>query len=208
MARRPIRRDSGDQRPGKPLPEPAGMPDDQLILKAQSGSEQAFTELFRKYWPYACRLAWTEYRSRADIEDIAQVSLIHAFKSIGDFTVGRARFTSWLYRIVMNCGVDHDRRRSTCEKGECGLPECRPRWARDPARNHRDDAMEEAAWQRLYGLRPRVRVAFMLHQFEHRDFKEVACILGCSVSSAWRYCHEAMAELKRRTGERRRELSV
>lgn len=207
MACRTIRRESGAQRSGPAGPSLAQAADEELIRLAQSGSEEAFEALFRRHWGYACRVARKWNRNPADCEDIAQVALTRLFKHIGRFRVG-SRLRTLLYRVVRNASLDMDRHRRAVAEGECGFPECRPHWARDPARNHLAAEMEHAAWQQLFCLPPRARAAFVLHQLEHRGFEEVARVLGCSVTSAWRYCHEATTVLRRRAAERRRELTV
>ena len=209
MACRSNGRARGDSEPGQHRPGQRRVSDDELIRQAQSGSEEAFEQLFQRHWHYACCVAYQwNSPSWAVAEDVAQESMHHAFRSIGKFHLGGNKFRTWLYGIIRHNSNTVRKHRQVTERAVESFRPCRSRCQLDPARNFAAEAMEEAAWQRLQELRPRVQAAFTLHRLEGKGLEEVAGILGCSVSSAWRYCHEAMSEMRRRAGERRRELSV
>jgi RNA polymerase sigma-70 factor (ECF subfamily) len=83
----------------------------QLLLAAQAGDEDAFRQLIE---PYRHALDVHCYRmlgSAQDAEDLAQETLLRAWRAIGRFEP-RAQIQTWLYRIATNACLDElDRRR-------------------------------------------------------------------------------------------------
>lgn len=81
------------------------MQDDLLIQRAQAGDESAFAELIDQHYELMYRFAWKWSGSVADAEDITQQACIRLARSLTQFRF-EAAFTSWLYRLVINCAKD------------------------------------------------------------------------------------------------------
>jgi RNA polymerase sigma-70 factor (ECF subfamily) len=77
----------------------AGGNDSDWILRAQSGDRSAFKRLAESHVEPLLRCALTLCRDRQLAEDIAQETLLEAWRSIGRFD-GRCRFSTWLYGIL------------------------------------------------------------------------------------------------------------
>jgi RNA polymerase sigma-70 factor (ECF subfamily) len=75
-----------------------------LVLDAQSGSQVAFTELYDLYSYRVYRTVLRITKNAADAEDALQESFFRAFQAINRFD-GRAKFSSWLTRIAINCAL-------------------------------------------------------------------------------------------------------
>jgi RNA polymerase sigma-70 factor (ECF subfamily) len=90
---------------------PARDPDRRLLLAcAQAGDERAFRRLVE---PYRHALEVHCYRmlgSAPDAEDVAQESLLRAWRALERFEP-RAQFQTWLYRIATNACLDELERR-------------------------------------------------------------------------------------------------
>lgn len=76
-----------------------------LIRAAQSGNSQAFSELINRYYPTLYRFAYRWCGNPVEADDITQQACIKLARSIGQFRF-EAAFTSWLYRLVINCAKD------------------------------------------------------------------------------------------------------
>jgi RNA polymerase sigma-70 factor (ECF subfamily) len=81
--------------------------DSQLVVRAQSGDQQAFAELVRRYSALVFRLAVSilgrEFIPEA--EDVAQEVFLKVHHAIKSFR-GEAEFSSWIYRITFNQAVN------------------------------------------------------------------------------------------------------
>lgn len=75
------------------------------IRSAQAGDNCAFEILLGDCYDSIYRFAYRWCGNRADAEDITQQACIKLAQSIGQFRF-EAAFTSWLYRLVINCAKD------------------------------------------------------------------------------------------------------
>ncbi|MCZ0934056.1 MAG: RNA polymerase sigma factor [Gemmatimonadetes bacterium] len=80
----------------------------ELVEGARQGERGARERLAGALRPLVCRWALVMTGDPDDAEDVAQVVLMKTLSSIGSFD-GRARVTSWVYRITRNASLDHQR---------------------------------------------------------------------------------------------------
>lgn len=76
-----------------------------LIQSAQSGDEAAFSTLVELFYDQMYRYALKYSGSVTDAEDITQQACIKLARSLQQFRF-EAAFTTWLYRLVINCAKD------------------------------------------------------------------------------------------------------
>ncbi|HMU65662.1 MAG TPA: RNA polymerase sigma factor [Cellvibrionaceae bacterium] len=76
-----------------------------LIRAAQNGERAAFGELVGRYYNTLYRFAYRWCGNREEAEDITQQACIKLARSLGQFRF-EAAFSSWLYRLVINCAKD------------------------------------------------------------------------------------------------------
>lgn len=81
------------------------MDDSALIRQAQAGDAAAFETLLNTHYDMLYRFAYKWCGSRVDAEDITQQACIKLARSLGQFRFESA-FSSWLYRLVINCAKD------------------------------------------------------------------------------------------------------
>src|ERR1700690_522884 len=72
-----------------------------LVAQAQTGGEEAFTELVNRYEGNIYRLARHITQNPEDAEDVLQETFMKAYEHLGDFQ-GNSRFYTWLVRIAAN----------------------------------------------------------------------------------------------------------
>ena len=87
-----------------------GMPmsDEELVRAAAAGDRQAFGALLELHYDRIFRFCFRLTGSREEAEDLTQDLCLALPAKLKHFR-GRARFTTWLYRVAMNAA--HDRRR-------------------------------------------------------------------------------------------------
>jgi RNA polymerase sigma-70 factor, ECF subfamily len=92
--------------------------DEWLARSASRGDEAAFEELVVRYQDRLYTLALRVTLSEADARDCVQEGLISAWRALDRFR-GDARFSTWIYRIVLRKAYDAlDKRRRSAEPVE------------------------------------------------------------------------------------------
>lgn len=84
-------------------------PDDcELVRLACGGDARAFEALLSRYYDTIFRFAFKWCRNQSDAEDITQTVCVGLARSIHQYK-GKAKFSSWLYRVVINTAIDWQR---------------------------------------------------------------------------------------------------
>jgi RNA polymerase sigma-70 factor, ECF subfamily len=81
------------------------IPDDPLLKAAWHGDEQAFAQLLDRHYDQIYRFAYRWSGNKANAEDITQLACLKLARSLRQFRF-EARFSTWLYRLVINCAKD------------------------------------------------------------------------------------------------------
>ncbi|MEL7152039.1 MAG: RNA polymerase sigma factor, partial [Pseudomonadota bacterium] len=97
-------------------------PDDALALAAAAGDRQAFSSLLHRHYDRVFRLAFRLTGLRSEAEDLTQDVCAALPAKLSAFR-GDARFTTWLYRVVVNAAHDRRRRRASHAKAAEGWGE-------------------------------------------------------------------------------------
>lgn len=91
------------RRTRKPMSEP--LTDKVLVERAKQGDEIAFSELVTRHYTRAVRVAYGLLKDRHDAEDLVQDAFARVHSRLKTFE-GSSSFYTWLYRIVVNLGID------------------------------------------------------------------------------------------------------
>lgn len=154
------------------------------MLQVKTGSEPAFTELFRRYrdpiYAYFRRRISDPVRS----EDLAQETFLALLKAARRYEQ-RALFRTYLYAIAMNL-LSAERRRAFKERGT------------ESAEPSVESEPENAIWvRRAVGqLDPEQREVLMLREYEQLTYEEIAGLLGVPVNTVRSRLFRARMALK------------
>jgi len=88
--------------------------DDDLIQRVLTGERYHYARLVDRYRDQAFSLAMRMLRNREDAEEAAQDAFVRAFKALGTFE-RKARFGTWLYKIVYNVCLTRIERKDDTE---------------------------------------------------------------------------------------------
>jgi len=83
-----------------------------LVRRAQQHDEEAFAELYEKYFDKIYRYISLKIGNRFEAEDMTQQVFINALSSISSFKWRGLPFSSWLFRIAHNLVVDYFRKKT------------------------------------------------------------------------------------------------
>mgnify|MGYP003572240253 FL=1 len=160
--------------------------DARWIAQANEGDHEAFRLLVEHYQDRVYRTALGVMGNREEAWDVAQEAFLRVYRSLDRFRLGQ-NFYTWLYRIVVNLGIDALRRRGqeklvTLEEiGDCAQVDCPPDLAMD--RGDRNRLVQTV----LECLPPRYRTVLVLRDVEELDCREIARIMGCThATTRWR----------------------
>ena len=170
--------------------------DEQLVAAwRQSGDPEPLELLASRHLATVRRMVHSMTLDDSLADDLAQEVFLRAFRSLGAFG-GRAKFTTWLYRITMNLTHDTLARRSRSPI------DARAELPRDVASNAAppelaaDHAERDAAVTRaITALPPKLRAAAVLVMIEELVPAEAARIEGCSRATIYWRLHEAKKRL-------------
>ena len=84
-------------------------PDEILAAAAAGGDAMAFSELLARHYDRIFRLAFRLTGAAAEAEDLTQDICMALPGKLAGFR-GEARFTTWLYRVVVNAASDRRRK--------------------------------------------------------------------------------------------------
>jgi RNA polymerase sigma-70 factor (ECF subfamily) len=170
------------------IPNPAHRTDHRLLLAAaQAGDERAFRQLVE---PYRHALEVHCYRmlgSAQDAEDLAQETLLRAWRAIERFEP-RAQFQTWLYRIATNACLDELERRPRSPQPIDPFPDRRSEEEASPtydpaARYAIREGMELALLRAIQELPGRQRAMLIFRDVLGWTAPEVAELLASTVAS-------------------------
>ena len=83
-----------------------------LVARAQQHDEEAFAQLYERYFDKIYRYISLKIGDKFEAEDMAQQVFLKALKSIASFKWQDVPFSAWLYRIAHNEIVDYLRRKT------------------------------------------------------------------------------------------------
>jgi RNA polymerase sigma-70 factor (ECF subfamily) len=190
-------------------------PSDELLCqRVAEGDEGAFDLLVTRYQQRAHRLAWSVLRDAEEARDVSQEAFVRLYRMAGSFA-GRARFSTWFYRILVNLCLDHRRRRRWWERlvlpagasdpsdhePDRSVLERQPAPAVDPIETLDRERVMTRVWAAVDLLSPQQRAAVLLRVQEELPTSEIAVVLKCSEATVRVHLHRALATLRKTMGK-------
>ncbi len=163
-----------------------------IMLELKAGNMAGFDFLIAKYRKPIVNFMYRMTRNQAVAEELAQEVFLRVFRSRETYRA-EARFSTWLYRIATNLGVNqardtrHERAASTVYLDE---PDAETGATVDVADSTpgveskllRDERMN-AIRDHVMALPERQRMAVLMHKYEGMDYKEIGEVLKLSESA-------------------------
>jgi RNA polymerase sigma-70 factor, ECF subfamily len=173
--------------------------DAELLAWSAGGDRRAFDEIVKRHGLFALRVASRFMRDQRLAEDVAQDALLSAWRQAGRFNHRRGRFTTWLYRIVVNRVID-ERRRITPGQLSHSFDAIDPSLRVDQLMEH--DEQRAAISRALDYLPARQRMALTLVYDENLSATEAAAVLGVSAKAIERLLARARTCLREQLSSR------
>jgi len=180
---------------GKTMAEP----DLELIHRAQQGDRAAVAEIVDLQQRYVYSVAMTMMRNPTDAADLTQEAFIRLMRALPTYRA-ETKFTTWLYRLVVNLGLDELRRRSRridpmTLDDEAAPDPPDPSLAADPL--HHATLSEDAERVRaaVQDLPISQRLALTLYYFDDMTYEEIANVMNVPLNTVKSHIHRAKSKL-------------
>jgi len=159
-----------------------------VALVVAQGDEAAFRALYRRHTPRLYRTALRIAAGDAgEAEEIAHDAWIRAVSRFGSFE-WRARLSTWLVSIALNCARERRRAAGMVEALEIDPPMPDRDLENAPARIDVERALAQ--------LPPRYREVVVLHELEGFTHEEIAELLGIEPGTSKSQLHQARRRLR------------
>lgn len=171
--------------------------DRETIEACRRGDHDAFRALFEAYQDKVYSIALRYSGDSAVAMDIAQEAFLKVLSAIQNFR-GDSSFETWLYRLVVNCCLDHHRRGRRWIPLVDNVVEA-VRTAGESVfdrlvRTERGEQVQEGVKK----LPPEQRIVVVLRYTEGLSYDEIAEILNCSPGTVASRLNRAHKTLERR----------
>ncbi len=172
--------------------EASSLSDAEIMLELKSGNMDAFDILLAKYRKPIMHFMFRMVHNQAVAEELAQEVFLRVYRSRETYRA-EARFSTWLYRIATNLGVNHARDTRNeriaptvhldepdAETGTTpDLADSTPSIEAEMLRRERMNAIRE----HVMALPERQRTAVLMHKYEGLDYKSIGEVLKLSESA-------------------------
>jgi RNA polymerase sigma-70 factor (ECF subfamily) len=170
----------------------ADLDDAAIMLELKAGNMAGFDFLIQKYRKPIINFMYRMTRNQAVAEELAQEVFLRVYRSRETYRA-EARFSTWLYRIATNLGVNqardtrHERAASTVyldeADSESGMtPDVADSTPDVESRMLRDERMA-AIREYVMALPERQRMAVLMHKYEGMDYGQIGEVLKLSESA-------------------------
>jgi RNA polymerase sigma-70 factor, ECF subfamily len=183
------------------------MTDAEIMLRVREGDDAGFNFLIEKYRKPIINFMYRMVHNQAVAEELAQDVFLRVYRSRETYRA-EAKFTTWLYRIATNLGVNHardtkhERSAQTIyldqpdqETGTTpDVADVRPGAEEEMVRDERMRAIRK----HVMALPERQRTAVLMHKYQGLDYKEIGAVLHLSESATKSLLFRAYQTLRER----------
>jgi RNA polymerase sigma factor (sigma-70 family) len=157
--------------------------DEELVALARAGDEQAFAELYRRYFQGLYDFALRMVRDREAAADVVQATFVKAWATLRG-QKGVENVKAWLYAVARNLSIDELRRRQRLASPRSEEHEdpiytlVDERRISDPSIAAHDRELVGLVWESAAALSPQEYSLLDMHLRQGLDADELAAALG------------------------------
>ena len=188
----------------------AEMEDSAIMLELRAGNMSGFDFLIQKYRKPIINFMYRMVHNQAIAEELCQEVFLRVYRSRETYRA-EARFSTWLYRIATNLGVNYARdTRSERTASTIYLDETDSETGTTPDVADSTPGAEAAMLRRerlnairqhVLALPERQRMAVLMHKYEGMDYKQIGDVLKLSESATKSLLFRAYQTLREKLKE-------
>jgi RNA polymerase sigma-70 factor (ECF subfamily) len=166
--------------------------DAEVMLELKAGNMDAFDVLLAKYRKPIVHFMFRMVHNQAVAEELAQEVFLRVYRSRETYRA-EARFSTWLYRIATNLGVNHardtrhERSASTVYLDEMDSETGTTPDVADGTISAESGLLQKERMQAIreyvLALPERQKIAVLMHKYEDMDYKQIGEVLKLSESA-------------------------
>jgi RNA polymerase sigma-70 factor (ECF subfamily) len=166
--------------------------DAEIMLRVKVGDDIGFNYLITKYQRQIVHFMFRMVHNQAVAEELAQEVFLRVYRSRETYRA-EARFSTWLYRIATNLGVNHARdtkHERAAQNVYLDQPDPETGSTPDVADSTPTVEFELLKDERLRAIRAHVlelperqRTAVLMHKYQSMDYKQIGEVLKLSESA-------------------------
>ena len=192
------------------MAEPTG----ECVRRAQAGDPAAIAELIQSQQHYVYSIAMSVLHQPEDAADLTQEAFMRLLRVLPQYN-GESRFTTWLYRMVVNLGRDELRRRGRQVQvvapaepydeesvDPLDTVAADDRWG-DPVRVLGDAELHAVIRRALGQIEPQYRIALTLFYFDDLKYTDIAEVLDLPLNTVKSHIRRGKERLAALLGEYR-----
>ncbi|MCL2557876.1 MAG: sigma-70 family RNA polymerase sigma factor [Treponema sp.] len=171
-----------------------------VVEQILSGQKDMFRLLLRRYERQVHGMGMSFFRNDDDARDFSQEVFLKVYKNLSGFE-GRARFSTWLYKIAYNTALNAASRRKEYSSLAEGPSEIEAGESQAPDRILLRKAAKEAVLESIRDLPERFRLCVDLFFFYERSYIEIEAITGIPVNTIKSHVFRAKKILREKLSE-------
>ena len=177
------------------------MDEQQLILEAQAGNNNALAELIKKYEKTVYSFAFKVCRNPEKAQNIMQETFMSMVKSLKQFD-GKSKLSTWLYKITVNhCLMEYRKRKRefvSFDDDDALINESSiADWDSIPSLSIENKELKKVLDEAIQKLSPEYRIVFLLRDVEGLSTEETGKITELSAPAVKSRLHRARAFLRK-----------
>lgn len=168
--------------------------ENKYLKRVKNGDAEAFSYFVEKYSDASYSLALGIVKNESEAEDIVQSSFFNAYKRLNTFR-GDSKFSTWLYRIVVNESNQRLRRKKF--KADANHPEITEIEAEKSADNPEGKERKKILRYAISQLKEKESLLIRLFYLCELSHDEISKVTGLTIANTKVILHRAKNNLKR-----------
>ncbi|MFH1252871.1 MAG: RNA polymerase sigma factor [Candidatus Uhrbacteria bacterium] len=171
--------------------------DDDLAVRMSKGDDQAFSQLYERYFQKIYTFVIRRVIHQHTAEDIVSEVFLKAFAKRQTFVL-RPSFSAWLYRIATNTITDHYRMKHQASSLDDEEKSFDPADSRQNVIESTDqNILGEELERVLENLPERERLVITMKYYAEASYEEIAQTLKCTPNNAGVILHRALSKCEK-----------
>ena len=157
--------------------------DTEILVKAAEGDLNSFELIYKATAQFVYGVAYRIVHNKEDAEEVAQEVFLTIYHKLKTFRF-EASFKTWVYRITMNCAINHAKKMSRERQGRMEYDENLFPGKSPASQDSGGQSDQEALVQSLLQtLNPDQRACVVLRNIEGLSYQEIADALTININT-------------------------